>query len=310
MSKFRFWATLATALLLGITGLFLGAVIPLPLITVDQSRAFYALSGVLIGLLTFARASTWVVRTFTRLLRRLVTYIVSEIISQFTQLTSKGLSLWPSTGRVAREVDLPLAPGNGLGGPLILDTSSIIDGRVLDVAKTGFLMGVMLIPNFILTELQQVADSADGLKRARGRRGFEIIQDLKKLHNLKVQVWDKEITGRTVDDKLVRLGKILNGRILTCDFNMNRVAKINGVRVLNINELGNALKTLPIPGEKLNIRVVHQGKDQDQGVGYLPDGTMVVAKEAASLIGEDIEVEINRVIQGPAGRMIFGKKVE
>ena len=289
----------------------LAGLFALPETTLNQSRAFYGLIGVLIGLVTFARASSWVVRTTTRLLSRLVSHIVSEIINQFTQLTSRGLSLWPAPSKQDPQERgaLPNA-NNGVGGAIILDTSSIIDGRILDVAKTGFLSGVLLIPNFVLTELQQVADSADSLKRARGRRGFEIIDEIKKISGIKIQVWDKELAGKTVDDKLVRLGKILRGKILTCDFNMNRVARINGVRVLNLNDLGNALKTLPIPGEKLNTKIVHLGKDKDQGVGYLTDGTMVVVKGANSLVGHEVDIEINRVIQGPAGRMIFGKKLD
>lgn len=309
MTKFRFWATVATASVLGLIGVMLGGALPLPApFTVNQTRAVYALIGVLIGLLTFVQVSAWVVRTVTHLTKQIVTRLASEIINQFTHLSSRGLSLLPTSGHSEHSslTDEHLS----IGGAMILDTSSIIDGRILDVAKTGFLSGLILVPGFVLNELQQVADSADAVKRSRGRRGFEIIDHLKKIEGVKLEVWDKDLAGKTVDDKLVRLGKSLNGRVVTCDFNLNRVATLRGVRVLNLNELANSLKTLPIPGEKLRVKIIQLGKDKNQGVGYLTDGTMVVIKEAAPLVGQEIEIEVGKIIQGPAGRMIFGKKAE
>lgn len=192
--------------------------------------------------------------------------------------------------------------------PLILDTSSIIDGRVLDIAKSGFLSGLILIPRFILTELQQVSDSKDDLKRARGRRGFETIEELKKTKGVKVEVWDKDQMGKLVDDKLMNLAKSLHGRILTTDFNLNKVAQVSNISVLNVNDLANALRTSALPGEKLTIKIMHIGKDPKQGVGYLPDGTMVVISEAADKIGAVVEIEVTKILQGPAGKMVFGKK--
>lgn len=299
MSKFRFWGTVAIAALFGLAGYLAGSFLKLPApFTSGQSKEFYALLGVLIGLLTFGRIAAWVVRTSTRIARNVASRLAFEIINQFTQLASRG---WPFS-------PMPVSPNKqSLSGALILDTSSIIDGRILDVVKTGFLFGVVIVPNFVLTELQQVADSADELKRGRGRRGFEIIDDLKKVHTVHLEVWDKEITGKSVDDKLVRLGRILRGKILTCDFNLNRVASLSGVTVLNLNELANSLKTLPIPGEKFKVKIIQPGKDKNQGVGYLADGTMVVVKDASSLVGNDTDVEVTRLLQGPAGRMIFGK---
>ncbi|MBI2039461.1 TRAM domain-containing protein [Candidatus Microgenomates bacterium] len=193
--------------------------------------------------------------------------------------------------------------------PLILDTSAIIDGRVLDVAKAGFISGLILVPRFILTELQQVADSKDDLKRRRGRRGFEVVEDLKKVKGIKIEVWDKDQTGKTADDKLINLAKGLHGKILTTDFNLNKVASVSNIGVLNVNELSNALKTVSLPGEKLELKIVHLGKDSSQGVGYLPDGTMVVVSDASERIGQTIEVEVTKILQIPQGRMIFGKKV-
>lgn len=192
--------------------------------------------------------------------------------------------------------------------PLILDTSSIIDGRILDVAKTGFISGLILVPRFVLSELQQVSDSKDDLKRQRGRRGFDSLEELKKIKTIKVEVWDREQGGKGVDDKLVNLSKSLNGRIITCDFNLARLAESLGVSTLNINDLANSLKTFCLPGEQMEIKIVHLGKDSKQGVGYLPDGTMVVVADAADKIGNNIKVEVTKTIQIPQGRMIFGKK--
>lgn len=192
--------------------------------------------------------------------------------------------------------------------PLILDTSAIIDGRILDIAKTGFISGLVLVPNFVLTELQQVADSADTLKRARGRRGFEIVEELKKLKNLRLDVWDKEQNGKEVDERIVNLAKSLHGRIITTDFNLNKMASVRGINVLNVNDLANAVKATSLPGESLEVKIVHLGKDSSQGVGYLPDGTMIVVAGSADQIGQDLKVEVTKNIQTPAGRMIFAKE--
>lgn len=205
---------------------------------------------------------------------------------------------------------LPQVGSLSLTRPLILDTSAIIDGRILDIAKTGFLSGLMLVPNFVLTELQQVADSVDSLKRARGRRGFEILEDLKRNKQVKLEVWDKEQNGKLVDEKLINLAKSLHGRIITTDFNLNQLASVRNINILNVNDLANAVKTMSLPGESLEIKIVHLGKDSSQGVGYLPDGTMVVVSEAADKIGRTLKVEITKNIQTPAGRMVFAKEVE
>lgn len=204
---------------------------------------------------------------------------------------------------------IPQVGSINLTKPLILDTSAIIDGRILDIAKAGFVMGLLLVPNFVLTELQQVADSPDSLKRARGRRGFEILEELKKLKEIRLEVWDKEQHGKLVDEKLINLAKGLHGRIVTCDFNLNKLASVSGINVLNVNDLANAVKTTSLPGEALEIKIVHLGKDRSQGVGYLPDGTMVVIAEAADKIGKELKAEVTKSIQTPAGRMIFAKIV-
>lgn len=304
VGKFHFWATIITAFILGSLGFFLAGLIPLPApFRLNQTRLIYALVGVLIGLLSFAQVSSWVAKVSTRLFKQLISRLAFEIFNQFNQVMSRGRATVPAL--VTTELSQDYL--NSISGSIVLDTSSIIDGRVLDVAKTGFLCGIILLPAFVLRELQQVADSSDNTKRSRGRRGFEVVEGLKRIEGIKLEIWDHDVKGKNVDDKLIRLGKILHGKVLTADFNLNRVARLSGVQILNLNELSNALKTLPIPGETLNVKIIQYGKDKNQGVGYLGDGTMVVVKDAASLIGQEIPTEVNKILQGPSGRMIFGK---
>jgi len=197
---------------------------------------------------------------------------------------------------------------NNLNRTILLDTSVIIDGRVADIAKTGFLPGTLLIPRFVLNELQYIADSPDGMRRQRGRRGMEVLAELQKLPNLLVRISDINVEGvREVDDKLVVLGKQLKSPILTNDYNLNRIAEIQGVTVLNINELANAVKSVVLPGEGLRINIMQEGKEHGQGVGYMDDGTMVVVENGKEYIGEYMEVNITKVLQTAAGRMIFGR---
>lgn len=203
---------------------------------------------------------------------------------------------------------IPQVGSLALTRPLLLDTSAIIDGRILDIIKTGFISGLVLVPQFVLTELQQVADSSDGLKRARGRRGFEIVEELKKDKHIRLEIWDKDQNGKQVDDKLLNLAKSLHGRIITTDFNLNKLAVASNINVLNVNDLANALKTVSLPGEMMELKIMHLGKNNSQGVGYLADGTMVVISEAADKIGQTIKIEVTKSIQTPAGRMIFGKE--
>lgn len=191
---------------------------------------------------------------------------------------------------------------------ILLDTSVIIDGRVADIAKTGFLPGTLLIPRFVLNELQYIADSPDGMRRQRGRRGMEVLAELQKLPNVMVRISDINVDGvREVDDKLIVLGKQLKSPVLTNDYNLNRIAEIQGVTVLNINELANAVKSVVLPGEALRINIMQEGKEHGQGVGYMEDGTMVVVENGKEFIGEYMDVNITKVLQTAAGRMIFGR---
>jgi len=190
----------------------------------------------------------------------------------------------------------------------ILDTSVIIDGRIADIAETGFLDGIIVIPQFVLRELQLVADSADSLKRNRGRRGLDILQRLQKVASVQIQIVEDDFpTVREVDLKLIELAKLYEGKIITNDFNLNKVAQLQGVEVLNINELANSLKPIVLPGETMKVFILKEGKEYNQGVAYLDDGTMVVVDNARKMIGKTIDISVTSVLQTTAGKMIFGK---
>jgi uncharacterized protein YacL len=195
--------------------------------------------------------------------------------------------------------------------PKILDTSVIIDGRIADICETGFLEGTLIIPQFILKELQQIAGSADTLKRNRGRRGLDILQRIQKNVDIEVRIVDNDFPKiREVDAKLVALGQALKGKVLTNDYNLNKVAELQGVPVLNVNQLANAVKPVVLPGEIMNVYVMKEGKEYGQGVAYLDDGTMVVIDNARKHLGKSIEVAVTSVLQTTAGRMIFTRLKE
>jgi uncharacterized protein YacL len=190
----------------------------------------------------------------------------------------------------------------------ILDTSVIIDGRVADLCETGFLDGTLVIPQFVLKELQLVADSADSLRRNRGRRGLDILQKIQKMTGVDVTISDIDFPEvREVDLKLIELGRTLQGKIVTNDFNLNKVAQLRGVEVLNINELANALKPVVLPGEFMKVFILKEGKEYNQGVAYLDDGTMVVVDNARRMISKNVDVVVTSVLQTTAGKMIFGR---
>ncbi|MDI3316715.1 MAG: TRAM domain-containing protein [Bacillota bacterium] len=191
--------------------------------------------------------------------------------------------------------------------PKIVDTSAIIDGRIADVCASGFLEGPLVIPEFVLDELRHIADSSDVLKRNRGRRGLDILNRIQKELNVPVQIWQGELTASEVDTKLVELAQRLQGKVLTNDYNLNKVAALHGVDVLNINDLANAVKPAVLPGELLEIYILRDGKEAGQGIGYLDDGTMVVVDGGKRFIGETTSVEVTSVLQTSAGRMIFAR---
>jgi uncharacterized protein YacL len=199
----------------------------------------------------------------------------------------------------------------GEGRTILLDTSVIIDGRIADIARTGFLPGTLLIPRFVLTELQYIADSPDSLRRQRGRRGMEVLSQLQRETVLPVKMSDIDVEGvREVDDKLVILARQLRCPVLTNDYNLNRIAELQGVTVLNINELANAVKSVLLPGEVLPVRIIQEGKEYGQGVGYMDDGTMVVIENGREFMDQEIAVMVTKVLQTAAGRMIFARPEE
>lgn len=311
----------------GLVGALAGLVLT-PYVTTRPSRAirtrlgrlsaetlFAGLTGLIVGLLTAA----------------LLSFPLSQLPPPFGQILPFigvvafayfGVSLF-----VMRQGDLmgllgSLRGGNNEGGgsssswtnlnrTILLDTSVIIDGRVADIARTGFLPGTLLIPRFVLNELQYIADSPDGLRRQRGRRGMEVLSELQKLPNILVRISDINAEGvREVDDKLVVLARQLKCPILTNDYNLNRVAELQGVTILNINELANAVKSVVLPSEHMTINIFQEGKEFGQGVGYMDDGTMVVVENGHDYIGEYKEVVVTKVLQTAAGRMIFARVEE
>lgn len=189
---------------------------------------------------------------------------------------------------------------------LLLDTSVIIDGRIADIAKTGFLLGKLTVPRFVLNEVQYIADSADSLRRARGRRGLEMLDRLQNTPEVTIEFIDQDPgDAQQVDDKLISLAMQMDGAVVTNDFNLNRVARLQGVKVLNINELANAVKSVYLPGEEMPIRIIQEGKEANQGVGYLEDGTMVVVENGRRYLNQEVLVQVTKVLQTNAGRLIF-----
>jgi len=226
-------------------------------------------------------------------------------VSIFSSRQNDIFQVWSSLSNRGGE---GVAPDGKSARVVLMDTSVIIDGRVTDIARTGFLSGELLIPRFVLNELQYIADSGDNLRRQRGRRGLEVLSQLQKDPAISVRISDIDVEGtNAVDDKLIILARQMRAPVLTNDYNLNRVAEIQGVTILNINELANAVKAVYLPGETLNVRVIQEGREHGQGIGYLDDGTMVVVQDGNDYIGEEIETVVTKVLQTAAGRMIFSK---
>jgi uncharacterized protein YacL len=193
----------------------------------------------------------------------------------------------------------------------ILDTSVIIDGRIADITETGFIEGALIIPQFVLNELQHIADSSDSIKRTRGKRGLEVLHHIQKQANVDVRIVDKDYPAvKEVDSKLIELAKEVHGKIITNDSNLNKVAELQGIEVLNINELANSIKPVVLPGEEINVKILKEGKEMGQGVAYLDDGTMIVVDNGRKQMGKTIDVVVTSVLQTPAGRMIFARLKE
>ncbi len=197
------------------------------------------------------------------------------------------------------------------GNAKILDTSVIIDGRIADITETGFIEGALIIPQFVLNELQHIADSSDSIKRTRGKRGLEVLHHIQKQATVDVRIVDKDYPAvKEVDSKLIELAKEVRGKIITNDSNLNKVAELQGIEVLNINELANSIKPVVLPGEEINVKILKEGKEMGQGVAYLDDGTMIVVDNGRRQMGKQIDVIVTSVLQTPAGRMIFARLKE
>jgi uncharacterized protein YacL len=226
-------------------------------------------------------------------------------ISIFVSRQGDILQMWSNFSQRGGESD---SPADDRQRVILMDTSVIIDGRVADIARTGFLPGELLIPRFVLNELQYIADSGDNLRRQRGRRGLEVLTQLQKDNSISVRISDIDVEGtNAVDDKLIILARQMRAPVLTNDYNLNRVAEIQGVMILNINELANAVKAVYLPGESLTLRVIQEGREHGQGIGYLDDGTMVVVQDGNRFIGDEVSTMVTKVLQTAAGRMIFAK---
>jgi len=198
--------------------------------------------------------------------------------------------------------------GEGVGDYRILDTSVVIDGRIADICETGFVEGTLVVPRFVLDELQLIADSADTLKRTRGRRGLDILSRMQRMAGVYIEIVDQDFPKiKGVDAKLVALAKKMNGKIVTNDFNLNKVAELQGIKILNVNELANALKPIVLPGEAMTVKVIREGKEPGQGVAYLDDGTMIIVDNGQKFVGGSVEVQVTSVLQTTAGRMIFSE---
>ncbi len=272
---------------------------------ISASRILAGLVGLLIGLLVAVLISVpvariegwvgiWIPVTLSALfgLAGVVVMLVRE----------QDLSQFLPQGELSAKADAR-SPGQ-----TVVDTSAIIDGRIADISQTGFVNATMVIPRFVLDELRHIADSSDSLRRNRGRRGLEMLNKLRKEATVPVQVLDiDQWDGMEVDSKLVNLAKSLGASIITTDYNLNRVAEIQGIRVLNVNDLSNALKAVVLPGEDIQVRVIQEGKEVGQGVGFLDDGTMVVVENGRRFLDTMTEVTVTRVLQTAAGRLIFAQ---
>ncbi|HBG81290.1 TPA: PIN domain nuclease [candidate division CPR2 bacterium] len=276
------------------------------LLKTSSKSVFIGLFGVLIGLIIGALLSLPLSRIpgFFGYWLPIIISLVAVASSVYIVLNQKEaiISAFSGLGSLLSLVK----PSQHLHNEILVDTSVLIDGRFIDIAKSGFVFGKILVPHFVIQELQLIADKGDKLKRERGRRGLESLNVLKNKLKLKVEIIEDDTTkAKDVDSKLVEIAKKRGSDIITTDYNLNRVAKIHGVKVLNINELSNAVKAVFIPGEEMKIKVVQLGKEKGQGVGYLPDGTMIVVEGGDKMVGQEVTAEVSRIFQTIAGKMIF-----
>ncbi len=271
---------------------------------VSASDVVFGIIGILAGFLVAFFPSIVLLRSYPYYIVALVLFAVCGVLGYIIAVAKKDdLMDLLRLGRRAAELNPQEA---ARARTKVLDTSTIIDGRIADVTGSGFLVGELLVPRFVLNELQAIADSDDPLKRARGRRGLDVLNHLQRQERVDLQIEEQDFPEfPEVDAKLVKLAKSIDAPIITNDFNLNKIAELQGVSVLNINDLANALKPVVLPGEGITLHMLKEGKEAGQGVGYLEDGTMVVVEGGRRVIGRDVDVVVSSVIQTPAGRMIF-----
>lgn len=291
-------------ILLGVGFGWLGFLAAGRFITIEEATTTAAVTVVIavasggVGVFLVPIVSEWVRDWSSHFAKR----VASEVISQLRLPNLGDMRALP--GRIRRKENKK--DDSRYTNPIVVDTSALIDGRVSDVVESGFFYGDLIVPQFILAELQHIADSANTLRRGKGRRGLEILENLKKSKNVKTIIYNgSEPPGKNIDDKLLHLAKALKAKVMTTDFNLNKVATVSGIKILNINDLVNALKTTLLPGEPLEVKVIQEGKEKTQGVGYLSDGTMIVVENGAAFLGKSIPTKVMRVLQTAAGRMIF-----
>ncbi len=320
-AEFLWWESLATltlgSLLGGLTGFFL-----FPIATWMEGRLartplldiIFGTIGLIIGLFIATLFSvsvtgiTWVGPLIAALGALIFGYLGMSIAARRRDELAGVLGSFSLKGRKDRDSPENLKTQTAATvTPKVLDTSVIIDGRIADIVRTGFLEGPIVIPSFVLEELRHIADSSDMLKRNRGRRGLDILNRIQKELGTTVQIFEEELGEGEVDSKLLKLGKLIHGKVITNDYNLNKVAELQGVPVLNINELANAVKPAVLPGEEMVVTLIKDGKEPGQGVAYLDDGTMIVVDGGKRFIGENIPVLVTSVLQTAAGRMIFAR---
>lgn len=293
-----------------LVGLLLGALIAFIVMKVEQAirkvplrTIFGGVAGMIVGLLIaflLAYGLSFVSNITEK--QYVVPWVYTLLIGVMGYL---GLVLG---SKKIEEVHFLGFTGKGAGDYRILDTSVVVDGRIADVCETGFVEGTLVVPRFVLEELQLIADSADSLKRSRGRRGLDILSRMQRMAGVYIEIADQDFPKiKGVDAKLVALAKKMNGKILTNDFNLNKVAELQGIKILNVNELANALKPVVLPGEMMTVKIIREGKEPGQGVAYLDDGTMIVVDGGSRFAGNTVDVVVTSVLQTTAGRMIFSE---
>lgn len=293
--QFLSWQDLSVAILGLIVGLLVANLVALPFADLPAIGSYIAvLLNVVLGYIG--------IRLFLKR-REEIQGMWSTIGGLKERIRLRG----PRQGQVGRGEEVV---GGGRCNLKILDTSVLIDGRILDVAQTGFLEGSLVLPRFVLLELQSVADSSDSVRRSRGRRGLDVVNSLQKIENVQVEIVEiplRQLQVESVDEGLIALARQIGGKVMTTDYNLNKLAQIDGVDVLNVNDLSNALKPMLLPGETVIVELIREGKEPLQGVGYLDDGTMIVVEEGRSHIGRRVDVTVTSMLQTSAGRMVFGR---